>query len=74
MNPTKIVEAVIIGAISAICAYVFTIPKLEQKIENMNTNMLEMKGQMSEMRHDFYAPIHKSADVPTKHDGNHNGS
>lgn len=52
----RVVEALLIAAITSFSVYVFSIPKLETKIDNLQTSVTELKSEMNDIRRDVYIP------------------
>lgn len=70
VNSTRIVEAVLIAAITALVSYIVTIPKLEQKIENQADQLKDIREELRAMRQDFYVPFSRGMSTPQKKDNN----
>lgn len=66
VNGTRIVEAIIIGAITTFGMYIVTIPRLEQKVENNTRQLQEIKSELHEIRHDLYQPFTHTGKTPPK--------
>ena len=52
----RVVEALLIAAITSFSVYVFSIPKLETKIDTLQTSVSELKVEINEIRRDVYIP------------------
>jgi hypothetical protein len=53
---SAIFQAVLISAITGTLVHVFSIPKLEEKIDNLTGQIAELKAEQRKIREDFYAP------------------
>jgi hypothetical protein len=56
ISTVRIVEAVVIAAMTALLVHVYSIPKIEEKLETMAHQIIELKQENAEFRRDFYAP------------------
>lgn len=56
LNASSIFQAVLISAITGTLVHVFSIPKLEEKIDNLTNQLAELKAEQRKIREDFYAP------------------
>lgn len=75
VNPTRIVEAVIIGAVTALMVYILSVPKLEQQIANQGEQIREIKVEIQGIRADFYKPFSRppTSQVQPKQEKKDNG-
>ena len=56
ISTVRVVEAVVIAAITALLVHVYSIPKIEEKLESMSKQIVELKQENAEFRRDFYMP------------------
>ncbi len=56
MNPTRLVEALIIAVATSLGVYVIAIAKMETKIETIQSSVNEIKTDVQSIRKDFYVP------------------
>lgn len=57
VNATRLIEAILIAALTSLVTYVTSIPKLEEKVNNQSAEIAEMKKTLNEIQHDFYTPF-----------------
>ena len=57
VNTTRIVEAVIIAALSSLCTSITMVPRLEERIASQSKEIQEIRTQIDAMRRDFYIPF-----------------
>lgn len=53
---SAIFQAVLISAITGTLVHVFSIPKLEEKIDSLSSQIAELKAEQRKIREDFYTP------------------
>lgn len=53
---TEIVKAVLIGGITAAVIHLFSLPRLEEKIDNQAHALTELRQEYAELRRDLYVP------------------
>lgn len=56
VNPTRIIEAIIISLISGAFAGYIALQKMEVKFEGLQTTVSEIKQDVRDIRRDFYKP------------------
>lgn len=56
MNPTRLIEALIIAAATSLGVYIIAIAKMETKIETLQTSVNEIKTDVQSIKKDFYVP------------------
>lgn len=59
VNTTRVLEALVIAALTSLIVYITSIPKLETKIDNLSTAVTEIKGEIKQIKQDFYVPSTK---------------
>lgn len=59
VNATRIVEAVLIAAITTLGTYMFSIPKIEQNLDNQSKQIQELKEEIRSIKRDFYLPYNQ---------------
>jgi hypothetical protein len=57
VNTTRLIEAIIIAALSSLCTSITMVPRLEERINAQGKEIQELREQVSAMRHDFYVPF-----------------
>lgn len=59
VNTTRVLEALVIAVLTSLIVYITSIPKLETKIDNLSTAVTEIKGEIKQIKQDFYVPSTK---------------
>lgn len=59
VNTTRVLEALIIAALTSLVVYITSIPKLETKIDSLSNTVTEVKSEIKQIRQDFYIPSTK---------------
>lgn len=57
VNTTRIIEAIIIAALSSLCTSITMVPRLEERINAQAKEIQELREQVTSMRRDFYVPF-----------------
>lgn len=56
-NASRVVEALVIGGLTALVVYVTSIPRIESKMDHLSEQLSELKQEVRDVRKDIYAPV-----------------
>jgi cytochrome c-type biogenesis protein CcmH/NrfG len=70
VSTTRIIEAIVIAAISTAIIHLYSLPRIEEHVANLERMSEKHEQMLNELRHDLYAPrtqsSHLAAYVPVE--------
>lgn len=53
---TRVIEAILIGGLTAAIIHIFSLPRFEERIETNTRTIVELRSEVAQLRRDLYVP------------------